>query len=126
MGDTPSSARTKKPISPRILATTGVLSSMGLTLNGAVLVYSKLSPGFKMGCRPVTFHFQVHGSSLGGVFAANVLVDASLFNSFVGTHVKDLHGVGVSAGFQFDAGGGPPTRLASFWRYTTFSSGSPS
>jgi hypothetical protein len=50
----PSSANCTKLYSPLIRATTLVLSSIGRTLNGAVLVYSKLSPGFRTGCRPVT------------------------------------------------------------------------
>ncbi len=45
----PSSASCTKLYSPLIRATTWVLSSIGRTLNGAVLVYSKLSPGFKTG-----------------------------------------------------------------------------
>jgi hypothetical protein len=48
-GVEPSSPNKTKLYSPSILATTAVFSEMGLTLKGAVLVYSKLSPGLRIG-----------------------------------------------------------------------------
>lgn len=48
-GVVPSSPRMTKLYSPDIRARTGVLSNIGLTFSGAVLVYSKDSPGLRMG-----------------------------------------------------------------------------